>query len=117
MVHQTYLSGVELGKRNPSIVVLDRMAIALGLDLADLIAREAAAQAESIPEGATSAAPQLNEEAVQFTETIRATDFEARAPPSKVIETPPSRIALGEASAPTPPILFIASSALALLTN
>jgi transcriptional regulator with XRE-family HTH domain len=35
-VHQTYLSGVELGKRNPSIVVLDRIATALGLDLADL---------------------------------------------------------------------------------
>jgi transcriptional regulator with XRE-family HTH domain len=33
---QTYLSGVELGKRNPSIVVLDRIAIALGLDIADL---------------------------------------------------------------------------------
>ena len=35
-VHQTYLSGVELGKRNPSIVVLDRIATALGLDIADL---------------------------------------------------------------------------------
>jgi transcriptional regulator with XRE-family HTH domain len=35
-VHQTYLSGVELGKRNPSIVVLDRIAAALGLDIADL---------------------------------------------------------------------------------
>ena len=35
-VHQTYLSGVELGKRNPSILVLDRIAAALGLDIADL---------------------------------------------------------------------------------
>ena len=35
-VHQIYLSGVELGKRNPSIVVLDRIATALGLDIADL---------------------------------------------------------------------------------
>ena len=29
-------SGVELGKRNPSIVVLDRIATALGLDITDL---------------------------------------------------------------------------------
>ena len=35
-VHQTYLSGVELGKRNPSILVLDRIASALGVDIADL---------------------------------------------------------------------------------
>jgi transcriptional regulator with XRE-family HTH domain len=35
-IHQTYLSGVELGKRNPSILVLDRIAKALGLDVADL---------------------------------------------------------------------------------
>ncbi len=35
-VHQTYLRGVELGKRNPSIVVLDRIATALGLDIVDL---------------------------------------------------------------------------------
>jgi transcriptional regulator with XRE-family HTH domain len=35
-VHQTYLSGVELGKRNPSIMVLDRIATALGIDVADL---------------------------------------------------------------------------------
>ena len=35
-MHQTYLSGVERGKRNPSIMVLDRIAAALGLDIADL---------------------------------------------------------------------------------
>ena len=35
-IHQTYLSGVELGKRNPSILVLDRIAKALELDVADL---------------------------------------------------------------------------------
>jgi transcriptional regulator with XRE-family HTH domain len=40
-VHQTYLSGVELGKRNPSIVVLHRIATALGLDLADLTKKRA----------------------------------------------------------------------------
>jgi transcriptional regulator with XRE-family HTH domain len=34
-VHQTYLSGVEGGKRNPSIVVLDRIASALGVDVED----------------------------------------------------------------------------------
>jgi transcriptional regulator with XRE-family HTH domain len=35
-VHQTYLSGVEQGKRNPSILVLDRIAQALGADIHDL---------------------------------------------------------------------------------
>lgn len=34
-VHQTYLSGVEQGKRNPSILVLDRIAQALGMDIHD----------------------------------------------------------------------------------
>ena len=34
-MHQTYLSGVERGKR-PSILVLDRIAAALGLDISDL---------------------------------------------------------------------------------
>ena len=38
-MHQTYLSGVERGKRNPSILVLDRIATALGLDIADLTKR------------------------------------------------------------------------------
>ena len=38
-IHQTYLSGVERGKRNPSILVLDRIAAALGLDIADLTKR------------------------------------------------------------------------------
>jgi transcriptional regulator with XRE-family HTH domain len=32
-VHQTYLNGVEGGKRNPSIVVLNRIATALGSDI------------------------------------------------------------------------------------
>jgi len=35
-IHQTYLSGVERGKRNPSIVVLQRIAEALNADLQDL---------------------------------------------------------------------------------
>ena len=35
-VHQTYLSGVETGKRNPSIKVVERIATALGVDVAEL---------------------------------------------------------------------------------
>jgi transcriptional regulator with XRE-family HTH domain len=33
-VHQTFLSGLENGKRNVSIVVLERIAKALGVDIA-----------------------------------------------------------------------------------
>jgi transcriptional regulator with XRE-family HTH domain len=32
-IHQTYLSGVERGKRNPTITVLQRIAGALGADI------------------------------------------------------------------------------------
>lgn len=35
-VHQTYLSGVERGRRNASVMVLARIAAALGADLEDL---------------------------------------------------------------------------------
>ncbi len=35
-VHQTYLSGVERGRRNPSVLVLARIAEALGADVEDL---------------------------------------------------------------------------------
>ena len=35
-IHQTYLSGVEGGKRNPTVVVLDRIAGALGVHIEDL---------------------------------------------------------------------------------
>lgn len=38
-IHQTYLSGVESGKRNPTVIVLDRIAKALGVDIADLCRR------------------------------------------------------------------------------
>jgi len=38
-VHQTYLSGVERGSRNPTILVLDKIARALDLDPADLMKR------------------------------------------------------------------------------
>jgi transcriptional regulator with XRE-family HTH domain len=38
-VHQTYLSGVERGRRNPSVMVLTRIAEALAADLEDLTRR------------------------------------------------------------------------------
>jgi transcriptional regulator with XRE-family HTH domain len=38
-IHQTYLSGVERGKRNPTITVLQRIAEALGADIEDLVKR------------------------------------------------------------------------------
>jgi transcriptional regulator with XRE-family HTH domain len=38
-IHQTYLSGVESGKRNPSVLVLDRISKALGVDAIDLFKR------------------------------------------------------------------------------
>ncbi len=36
-MHQTYLSGIERGRRNASILVLARIAEALGADLEDLM--------------------------------------------------------------------------------
>ena len=36
-VNQTYLSDIERGKRNPSLLVLNRIAKALGLDAVDLL--------------------------------------------------------------------------------
>ena len=38
-IHQTYLSGVERGRRNPSVLVLDRIAKALGADVEELLKR------------------------------------------------------------------------------
>lgn len=38
-VHQTYLSGVERGKRNPTIEVLNRIASVLGIDIEHLVRR------------------------------------------------------------------------------
>jgi transcriptional regulator with XRE-family HTH domain len=38
-VHQTYLSGVETGKRNPSLLVLERIAHALNVDAEELFRR------------------------------------------------------------------------------
>jgi transcriptional regulator with XRE-family HTH domain len=38
-VHQTYLSGVETGRRNASLLVLERIAIALNVDPDELLRR------------------------------------------------------------------------------
>ena len=38
-VHQTYLSGVETGKRNASLLVLERIARALDVDPEELVRR------------------------------------------------------------------------------
>ena len=38
-IHQTYLSGVEGGKRNPSILILERIAGALAIDVGDFFKR------------------------------------------------------------------------------
>ena len=38
-VHQTYLSGVERGKRNPTVGVLEKIAKALDVDVADIVAK------------------------------------------------------------------------------
>ena len=35
-VHQTYLSGVETARRNPSVKVIERIANALGVDVVEL---------------------------------------------------------------------------------
>jgi transcriptional regulator with XRE-family HTH domain len=35
-IHQTYLSGVETGKRNPSILVVERISKALGVDISEI---------------------------------------------------------------------------------
>jgi len=35
-VHQTYLSGVERGRRNPTVGLLDKIAAALDADVEDL---------------------------------------------------------------------------------
>lgn len=43
-VHQTYLSGVERGKRNPSILVLARIAGALGVDVEELVRKRSLRQ-------------------------------------------------------------------------
>jgi transcriptional regulator with XRE-family HTH domain len=36
-LHRTYVSGIERGKRNPTVVILARLAKALGTDAAELV--------------------------------------------------------------------------------
>ncbi len=36
-IHRTYVSGVERGVRNPTVTVLEKLAIALGATLPDLV--------------------------------------------------------------------------------
>ncbi len=38
-IHQTYLSGIENGKRNISLLVLERLAVALGVTETELVRR------------------------------------------------------------------------------
>ena len=40
-LHRTYVSGVERGVRNPTVTVLDKLAIALAAPLAELVLEEA----------------------------------------------------------------------------
>lgn len=37
-MHRTYVSGIERGVRNPTVTVLERLAIALKVAMADLVA-------------------------------------------------------------------------------
>lgn len=37
-IHRTYVSGVERGVRNPTVTVLEKLAIALGATLPELVA-------------------------------------------------------------------------------
>jgi transcriptional regulator with XRE-family HTH domain len=39
-VHVTYLSGIENGRRNITLVVLERLAMSLGVSEADLVDRQ-----------------------------------------------------------------------------
>lgn len=48
-IHQTYLSGVEGGKRNPSALVLERIAKGLDVDVSELFAAESSRNASSPP--------------------------------------------------------------------
>ena len=36
-MHRTYVSGIERGRRNPTITVLERLALALGATSSDLL--------------------------------------------------------------------------------
>ena len=36
-IHRTYVSDIERGARNPTITIVQRLAVALGVDAADLL--------------------------------------------------------------------------------
>ncbi len=36
-MHRTYISGIERGKRNPTVTVVERLAVALGTRASDLL--------------------------------------------------------------------------------
>lgn len=38
-IHHTYISGIETGRRNPSVLVLQHLAKGLGIAIADLFQR------------------------------------------------------------------------------
>ena len=46
-IHQTYLSGVERGKRNPTALVMQRIAAALDSDIEQLVARRIGSRKET----------------------------------------------------------------------
>ncbi len=41
-IHQSYLSDIERGRRNPSLLVLDRIAKALNVEIEDLVRKRTA---------------------------------------------------------------------------
>lgn len=47
-IHQTYLSGVERGKRNPTALVMQKIAAALDSDIDRLVARRIGSRKETV---------------------------------------------------------------------
>lgn len=45
-IDRTYMSGLERGLRNPSLLVMDRIAQALGASIADLVTEQTGAKEE-----------------------------------------------------------------------
>lgn len=53
---QWYISDLERGQRNPTLISLYELATAIGVRVADLVAEEGASANESIPSGSTQTA-------------------------------------------------------------
>lgn len=49
-LHVTYVSAIERGRRNPTLVVLHRVAAGLQVQLSTLLAQSEAAEAATMPE-------------------------------------------------------------------